>query len=182
MTREEALKAIKARVQNGNLVKHMLAVEAVMRALARRFGEDEEAWGLAGLLHDIDVELTRDDMQTHSRLGADMVRELSVGEAIVQAVLRHNEAHGLPPETKMDKALFCADPLTGLVTATALVHPERLGGLEARSVLKRYKAKAFAAGVNREQMAKCDQLGLSLEEFVQLGIEAMRGVRDELGL
>jgi len=183
MTREEALDSVKANVENPNLVKHMLATEAIMRALARRFGEDEEEWGLTGLLHDIDVELTEGDMKTHSKLGADLARELGASEAMAHAILCHNEAHGIPLATKLDKALFCADPLTGLITAAALVRPDKkLAGLEAKSVLKRFKEKSFAAGASREQISRCSEIGLELNEFVQLGLEAMQGIADDLGL
>ncbi len=183
MTREEALDSVKANVENPNLVKHMLATEAIMRALARRFGEDEEEWGLTGLLHDIDFELTEGDMKTHSKLGADLARELGASEAMAHAILCHNEAHGIPLATKLDKALFCADPLTGLITAAALVRPDKkLAGLEAKSVLKRFKEKSFAAGASREQISRCSEIGLELNEFVQLGLEAMQGIADDLGL
>jgi len=183
MTREEALDSVKANVENPNLVKHMLATEAIMRALARRFGEDEEEWGLTGLLHDIDMELTEGDMKTHSKLGADLARELGVSEAMAHAILCHNAAHGIPPVTKLDKALFCTDPLTGLITAAALVRPDKkLAGLEAKSVLKRFKEKSFAAGASREQISRCSEIGLELNEFVQLGLEAMQGIADDLGL
>jgi len=183
MTREEALASVKANVENQNLVKHMLATEAIMRALAKRLGEDEEEWGLTGLLHDIDVELTEGDMKTHSKLGADLVKELGASEAIAHAILCHNEAHGIPLETRLDKALFCADPLTGLIIAAALVRPDKkLAGLEANSVLKRFKEKGFAAGANREQISRCSELGLELGEFIELGLEAMQGIADDLGL
>jgi len=183
MTREEALDSVRANVENENLVKHMLATEAIMRALARRFGEDEEEWGLTGLLHDIDVELTEDDMSTHSRLGADIARELGASERMARAILCHNEAHGIPRETMLDKALFCADPLTGLIIAGALVRPDKkLAGLEAKSVRKRFKEKSFAAGANREQIALCSELGLELDEFIEMGLEAMKGIARSLGL
>ena len=183
MTREEALDSIKANVENENLVKHMLATEAIMRALARHLGEDEEEWGLTGLLHDIDMELTEGDMNTHSKLGADLVRELGASEAMAHAILCHNETHGIPCETKLDKALFCADPLTGLIVAAALVRPDKkLAGLEAKSVRKRFKEKSFAAGVDREQVSRCSQIGLELDEFIELGLEAMKGIADDLGL
>ena len=183
MNREEALDSVKANVENENLVKHMLATEAIMRSLARRFSEDEEEWGLTGLLHDIDVELTEGDMASHSRLGADLARELGASEAMAQAILKHNEAHGLNPETSMEKALVCADPLTGLITAAALVRPEKkLASLEASSVSKRFKEKSFAAGAGREQIAKCSELGLELDDFIGLGLEAMQGISDDLGL
>ena len=183
MTREEALDSVRDNVENENLVKHMLATEAIMEALARRFGEDEEEGGLTGLLHDIDIELTEGDMSSHSRLGADLVREMGASEAMVQAILRHNAAHGVPMETKLDKALFCADPLTGLITAATLVRPDKkLAGVEAKSVGKRFKEKSFAAGASREQIASCSELGLELDEFIELGLKAMQGIAPDLGL
>jgi len=183
MTREEALDSVKANVENQNLVKHMLATEAIMRALAKRLGEDEEVWGLTGLLHDIDVELTEGNMKTHSKLGADLAKELGASEAMAHAILCHNETHGIPLETRLDKALFCADPLTGLIIAAALVRPDKkLAGLEANSVLKRFKEKSFAAGANREQISRCSEIGLELGEFIELGLVAMQGIADDLGL
>jgi putative nucleotidyltransferase with HDIG domain len=183
MTREEALAAVQERVKNANLIKHMLASEAILGALARRLGGDPQEWALAGLLHDIDVELTGGDMARHSKEGAELLRGMGISPDIVQAVLSHNEAHGVPQESLMDKALFCADPLTGLIVAVALVRPDRLAGLTAASVLKRFKEKRFAAGANREHMALCQEwLGLGLEEFVSLGVEAMRGIAADLGL
>ena len=183
MTREEALDSVKANVENENLVRHMLATEAIMRALARRLGDDEEEWGLTGLLHDIDMELTGADMRSHSKLGADLARELGASEAIAHAILCHNEAHGVPMETKLDKALFCADPLTGLITTAALVRPDKkLAGLEARSVIKKFKEKSFAAGVNRQQISLCSEIGLELGEFIELGLVAMQGIAADLGL
>ena len=183
MNRKEAFDSIEANVENRNLIKHMLATEAIMRALAKKFSEDKEEWGLAGLLHDIDVELTEGDMANHSKLGADLVREMGVSKTVVQAVLCHNEAHGITCETKLDKALYCTDPLTGLITAAALVHPDRkLAGVEVKSVRKRFREKSFAAGVRREQIAGCSELGLELDEFIEMGLKAMKGIAKELGL
>ncbi len=183
MDREGALVSIRANVENENLIKHMLATEAIMRAMARRLGEDEEEWGLTGLLHDIDVELTDGDMSSHSKLGADLVREMGAGESMAKAVLTHNEAHGVPRETMLEKALFCADPLTGLIIAATLVRPDKkMANLEAKSVRKRFKEKSFAAGAGREQIASCGEIGLELDEFVGLGVEAMKGIAAELGL
>jgi putative nucleotidyltransferase with HDIG domain len=183
MNREEALESIRANVENENMVRHMLATEAIMRALARQLGGDEEEWGLTGLLHDIDVELTGGDMTSHSKLGADMVREMGGSQAMARAILSHNEAHGVPLETKLDKALFCTDPLTGLITAAALVRPDKkLASVEAKSVKKRFKEKSFAAGANREQMARCSDLGIELDDFIELGLKAMRGIAADLGL
>ncbi len=183
MTRDEALASIRANVENQNLINHMLATEAIMRALARRFGQDEEEWGLTGLLHDIDVELTEDAPSTHSKLGADIARELGASDRMAQAILCHNEAHGIPCQTLLDKALFCADPLTGLIVAAALVRPDKkLAELSADSVMKRFGEKRFAAGANREQIAQCSELGLELEDFIALGLEAMQGIAEDIGL
>ena len=183
MNREEALQSVRTNVENENLVRHMLATEAIMRALARRPGEDEKEWGLTGLLHDIDVELTGGDMTSHSKLGADLVRDMGGSPAMARAILSHNEAHGMPLETKLDKALFCADPLTGLITAAALVRPDKkLASVEAKSVKKRFKEKSFAAGANREQISQCSNLGIELDEFIELGLKAMRDIAADLGL
>ena len=183
MTREEALKSIKANIENENSIKHMLATEAIMRALAKHLGEDEEEWGLTGLLHDIDMELTEGDMNTHSKLGADLAKELGASEAMVHAILCHNEAHGIPRETKLDKALFCVDPLTGLITAAALVRPDKkLASLEAKSVIKKFKQKGFAAGANRQQIALCSEIEIEFAQFIELGLMAMQGIAADLGL
>ena len=183
MNRDEALKAIREKVKNENLIRHMLATEAIMRALAKRFGGDEEEWGIAGLLHDIDVEVVDNDMKEHSKVGADLVRQLGASEAIAHSILTHNEAHGVPTTTNMDKALFCADPLTGLITASALVRPEKkLAAVEAKSVRKRFKEKSFAAGANRENIATCSNFGIELDEFIDLALKAMQGIAGDLGL
>ena len=183
MTRDEALKTIREKVKNENLVRHMIATEAIMVALSKRFGADEQEWGLAGLLHDIDIELLNGDMKDHSRLGSEMVRQMGASEAISHAILTHNEAHGVAAESQMDKALFCADPVTGLITASALVRPDRkLAGVEAKSVRKRFKEKSFAAGANRQNIAACSALGIELDEFIELSVKAMQGASAELGL
>jgi uncharacterized protein len=180
--REKVLESIHTNVQDKNMIKHMLATEAIMRALARRLGENEDDWGITGLVHDIDSELVEGDMNTHSRLGADIAEELGVSDAMAHAVLCHNEAHGIPCESRLDKALFCADPLSGLITAAALIRPDRLTGLTTKSVMKRFRERSFAAGVNRDQVAQCQEIGLELEEFIGLGIEAMQRISFDLEL
>jgi putative nucleotidyltransferase with HDIG domain len=183
MDREAALKAIRENVKNENLIKHMLATEAIMRALARQFNENEDEWGLAGLLHDIDVELTNADLAIHSKPGAEMAKQLGASEPVCHAILVHNEAHGVPCVSLMDKALFCADPLTGLITAGALIRPDKkLAGVEAKSIRKRFKEERFAAGANRAQIAKCSDIGLELDAFIELGLAAMKTVAGDLGL
>lgn len=183
LTRDEAFDLIKDRIGTKNLIKHVLAVEAVMRRLARHFGEDEDKWGLAGLLHDIDYEETKGDPEAHSMVGADMVEGLGVDPDIVQAVRAHNEIHKLPRETRMAKALYCSDPLTGLIVAAALISPEKnLESIDTKFVLNRFGEKSFARGANRETIMACSDLGLTLEEFIEFGLEAMKEIRDDLGL
>jgi putative nucleotidyltransferase with HDIG domain len=182
MNRNEILDSVRANIQDENTVKHMLATEAIMRAMAKRLGGNEEEWGLTGLLHDIDMELVEGDLNTHGKLGADIANELGATEEMTHAILCHNEAHGIPRKTDLDKALFCVDPLTGLITASALVRPDKLTGLTAKSVMKHFRQPKFAAGANREQIALCQELGLELEEFITLGIEAMNDISSQLGL
>jgi len=183
LEREEALDSVKANVEGKDSIKHMLATEAIMRAMARRFGEDEREWGLTGLLHDIDIELINGDMYSHSKLGADLVRELGASEAMTHAILSHNWRHGVPLETKLDKALVCADALPKLIAAAALVHPgKKLAGLEAKSVAERFKEEDFAPEANRERLALCREIGLELGEFIELGLVAMQAIAADLGL
>lgn len=182
VTREEALKLAKSNL-SPNLYKHSLAVEAVMRRLAAHFGEDGERWGLAGLLHDIDYEETKGDPDRHSLKSGEIVKGLGFDEEMVQAVEAHNERHGLPRETRMAKALYCSDPLTGLIVASALIHPsKKLEPITPEFVLNRYHEKSFARGANRNTISACDALGLTLEEFVRLGLDAMKSISGDLGL
>jgi len=183
MNREEALKLVQEKIQNQNLVKHCLAVEVCMRGLAEKFGESPDKWGLAGLLHDIDYEETKNDPQKHSLIGAEMLEKLGLDKEICAAVKTHNERHGIAPESKMAKALFCVDPLTGLIVAAVLVLPtKKIVDLTAENVLNRFKEKAFARGANREIISRCSDIGLTLEQFVEIGLEAMQNIADELGL
>ncbi len=178
------MELLEQNVQNQNLIKHSLAVEAIMRALARRFGEDQEKWALAGLLHDIDYEKVKEDLSQHSLLGAEMLKELGLDEDICQAVKVHNEAHGIPPQTLIEKALFVADPFTGLIVAATLVLPsKKIKDLTVENVLNRFKEKSFARGADREIIIKCEELlDLKLEVFVKIGLEAMQGIDQELSL
>jgi hypothetical protein len=183
LTREEAYELLTGYLTTKNLINHSLAVEAVMRRLARHFGEDEELWGLAGLLHDIDYDRTKDDPEKHSLIGAEILQEKGLPEELVYAVKVHNEIHGLPRKSLLDKALYATDPLTGLIVAGALIRPEKkLEAVKVKSLMKRFNEKAFARGANREQIASCSELGLTLEEFLTMGLEAMQGVAGEMGL
>ncbi|MBO8129394.1 MAG: HDIG domain-containing protein [Peptococcaceae bacterium] len=184
MQREEALALLKKNVKNKNLQKHCLAMEAVMRRLAEYFNEDVELWGLAGLLHDIDYDRTKDDPARHSIEGAQMLEELGLPEEVVYAVKVHNDYHGLPRKSLLDKALYAADPMTGFIVAAALIRPEKkLAAVDVDFLMKRFKEKAFARGARREPMKGCkEELGLSLEEFLGLGLEAMQKNAEVLGL
>lgn len=183
MNREEALNLVKEKIKNENLVKHCLAVEACMRALAEKFGEPSDKWALAGLLHDIDYEETKDNPEKHSLNGAKMLEELGLDKEIVEAVKTHNEMHGIAPESKMAKALYSVDPLTGLIVASVLVLPsKKISDLTPENVLNRFKEKAFARGANREIINKCIDLNLDLKEFVEICLKAMQGIAGELGL
>jgi putative nucleotidyltransferase with HDIG domain len=183
MTRDEALALVREYVKNENLVKHMLSVEAAMRFYAAKFGEDGELWGLAGLLHDFDWEI-HPTLAEHPQAGEPILRQRGVPEAIIRAVLSHADHTGVPRQTRMEKALYACDEVTGLVTAVALVRPSRsLLDLEASSVKKKWKDKTFAAGANRAEIEKAaSEFGLDLWEHVGNVILAMRGIAPELGL
>jgi putative nucleotidyltransferase with HDIG domain len=183
MERKDVLLAIESNIENTSTVKHMLATEAIMGALAQCFGEDADEWGLTGLLHDIDVELTEDDPKSHGMLGADMARDLGADDKVAKAILCHNEIHGIPCKTLMEKALYCSDPLTGLITASVMVQSDRkIAGLSVNSLKKRFKEKRFASGADRERIALCSEINLGLDEFLSIGLEAMQSVADKLEL
>jgi len=181
MTREEGLAAIRERVGNRNLIKHMLATEAVMRALAEHFGEDADSWALAGLLHDVDYDETFEDFPRHGFRSVEILEPLDVGDDVLHAIKAH-PGH-VEAESKMAKGLYAVDPLTGLIVAAALIHPDKkLASIDTQFVLNRIKEKLFAKGANREQIMTCDRLGMSLEEFVDRSLKAMQDISKELGL
>ena len=183
MTRDEAWALLTEFAQSDSLRKHALAVEAAMRAYARKFGEDEEYWGIVGLLHDFDWEV-HPALPDHPLKGADILRARGVDEALIHDIISHADHSGVPRDTALRKALFAVDELTGFITATALVRPSRsLDDLEARSVVKKLKEKSFAAAVNREELrAGAEALGVDFAEHVQFVIEAMRPIGPALGL
>ncbi len=181
MTRTEAYELVTSMVTNRNLLKHMLATEACLRGLARRLGEDEEKWGIAGLLHDVDYDQTKDDTSKHGHIGAEILAGKGVEPEIIQAVKAHVCA--VPIQSKLDRALYAADPITGLIVAAVLMHPTRkIANVDAEFILRRYKEKKFAAGANREQIASCIELSLSLEEFAAICVASMQQIAPDLGL
>jgi putative nucleotidyltransferase with HDIG domain len=184
MDRETAYAIVKEFVKSESLIKHMLSVEAAMRAYAVKYGEDPEVWGLTGLLHDFDWEI-HPDLTGHPLQGAPILRERGVPENIVRCILSHGSAPGLPPrETQMDKALSAVDELTGLITACVLVRPSRsLHDLTPNSVRGKWKDKAFAAAINRAEIEEATKdLGVDLNEHIATVIAAMRTIAPELGL
>ena len=184
ISRSEALELLTTHVKNERMLAHSLASEAVMRALALRLGQDVEKWGLAGLLHDLDVEITSADPFTHALVAAQMLEKLGLDEDIIDAIRMHNEAAtGMERNTLFQHALAAAETITGLITATSLVYPDKkVASVKAKSVTKRMKEKAFATSVNRENIMECEQIGLSLDEFAALSIDAMVTIADKIGL
>jgi putative nucleotidyltransferase with HDIG domain len=181
MDRNEALALLKKHMNNKNMIKHCIAVEGEMIALAQHFGEDEELWGLTGLLHDIDYEETNADPELHAELGAQMLEKENMPAELVHAVRAHNDK--APIKSRLDRALFAADPLSGLIVAAALMHPEKkLSAMDAGFILRRFKEKSFAAGANRDQIKTCSELNLSLEGFITICLKGMVDKADELGL
>ncbi len=181
MTRDEALKLVKEHIKNKNLFKHCLAVEAGMRGVARFLNENEEKWGLAGLLHDLDYEKTKNNPEKHALVTVEILQGLGFkDEDILNAILAHAEKK--EAQKPIEIALYAVDPLTGLIVASALVHPEKLSGLTVKNVLNRFKEKSFARGANREAIRTCEKLGLSLERFVEIVLEEMKKIKEELGL
>lgn len=180
ISREDAYKLVQEKVKQKNLVKHILAVEAVMRALAEHFDEDVEYWGLTGLLHDLDYSKTVDHPEKHTFLTEEWLNDYDIPDDMMHAIRAH-PGH-IPCETKLDWALYCSDPVTGLIVAGVLMHPsKKLTHVDEGYMLRRFKEKRFAAGANREQIMKCEELGLSLEEFIGLALNGMRSISDELG-
>lgn len=181
MDRPAAWNLIQSSVHNPNLLKHMLATEACLRALARRLNQDEEKWGLAGLLHDLDYEETKDDPTRHALIAAQILARHGVDPEVIQAVKAHSG--NVPPVSLLDRAILATDPVTGFIVAAALMHPtKKLADVDLEFLLRRFREKRFAAGANRAQIQTCTQLGLSLEEFLTICLQAMRSIAAELGL
>jgi putative nucleotidyltransferase with HDIG domain len=183
MNREEALAIVREYVKNENLVRHMLAVESAMRFYAEKLDQDVEKWCITGLLHDFDWEI-HPTLEKHPQAGAPILRERGVPEEIVHAILSHADHTGVPRQSIMEKALMACDEITGLIVAVALVRPSRsLSDLKVKSVKKKWKDKAFAAGVDRDDIERfTEEFGVELWEHVGNVITAMRTIAPELGL
>jgi putative nucleotidyltransferase with HDIG domain len=184
LNRAKAVNLLQAYCTEEVLIKHSLATEAVMQALARHLGHDPEQWGIAGLLHDLDYDATKEDPARHTLVTEEILRTQQVDEEIIDAIKAHNaEALRRAREKPFHFAVICAESITGLIVATALVYPDKkLSSVKPTSVLKRIKEKGFARGVNREGIRECEKLGLSLEEFAVLSLMAMQEIHEQLGL
>ncbi len=185
MKREEALDLLRSYVKNDKLIAHCLASEAVLRALAERMDADPDQWALAGLLHDLDVEITGADPKVHALEGAKILEQKGIDPEVVEAIRLHNEEaeHDGERHKPLHHALAAGETVTGLITATALVYPDKkVAGVKPKSITKRMKEKAFAASVNRDTIRECEKLGLSLQEFVEISLNAMKKIGPQIGL
>jgi len=183
MNRDETITLIRSNVKNRNIFRHMLAVEAIMRALAEHLGEDEDLWGLTGLIHDIDYEKTADNFKEHGVLAQKILKDKVPDEAL-RAILAHNhENTGVKPETTLDKALIAADAISGLIVACALVMPsKRVMDVKLRTVKRKFKDKDFARGADRKRIILCEELGIPREKFFEIALKAIQRVSKDLGL
>ena len=184
MTRNEAEELLRKYVKSERMLDHSIASEAVLRALARRLGRDEERWGLAGLLHDIDIEVVGGDLSRHGLEAERILTEAGIDPEMVAAVKSHNEAVcGAARNTELQHALAAGETITGLIVATALVYPDKkIANVKVKSITKRMKEKAFAASVNRDTIRECEKIGLPLDEFVEISLGGMREIADRIGL
>jgi len=180
LPREQALALLRQYIKNDRMINHSLASEAVLKAMARRLGRDEEKWGQAGLLHDLDVEVTNADPFVHGLETARLLSEMGMDEDVVEAIKLHNEmAATIPRTSEFHHALAAGETITGLITATSLVYPDKkVSSVKPKSVVKRMKEKAFAASVKRENILECELIGIPLEEFAELAIKAMAEISD----
>jgi putative nucleotidyltransferase with HDIG domain len=184
MNRDQALELVRKYVKNENLVRHMLAVEAAMAAYAQKWGENEQEYRVAGLLHDFDWEI-HPTLEGHPQKGSEILRQEGVSEELIRAILSHAPHTGITRETKLEKSLFATDELTGLITTTALVRPsKKIADVEVKSIKKKWKDKSFAAGVNRSEVEEgARELGVDLwDEHVPLVLSAMQDIAPDLGL
>ena len=184
MSREEALSLLREHVKNPNLIKHCLASEAVLGALADHLGEDRQKWSMAGLLHDLDVEMTNADLRIHGRETVKILAEKGLDPEMIEAIGLHNETSaGRKRSTPFHHALAAGETITGLIIATALVYPDKkLSGVKPKSIIKRMKEKAFAASVNRDIIRECERIPIPLDRFAEISLKAMQSISEDLGL
>lgn len=184
ISRDESVALLQEYIKNDRMFAHSLASEVVMRAVANRLGENENEWGIAGLLHDIDVEVTNADMKIHGLKAVEILKGKGYKPEIIEAIKMHNEeATGTERSEKFHHALAACETITGLIFATTLVYPDKkLSSVKAKSITKRMKEKIFAASVKRENIMECEKIGIPIDEFAEISLKAMQEISDELGL
>lgn len=187
MDRQKAVEILNKYLVSEHLIKHSYAVESVMRELAKKYEPDKEAlWAMTGLMHDLDADMVdyRNHPELHGKKTVELLKEHSFGtEEMYHSICAHNEDSGVAIETKMDRAIYAADPITGFITAITLVYPDKkLASVKVKSITKRMDEVRFAAGANRDAMRSIEQLGMSFNEFAELSLKAMQGISEELGL
>lgn len=184
MTREEALALLQEHIKSQNLIRHNIAVGFIMKALAKKFGENEEDWELAGMLHDLDWEKTKDDFNNHTKVAKEILEKTDLKPEIINAIYVHNHIHGFTPQTLLEKTLYCVEELSGLITAAALIQPDKkLASVTVDSVLKKFKSKSFAAGVDRKIILLCKEyINMELPELIEISLSAMKERAEEIGL
>ena len=181
MNRDTALELVKKYLKNKNLIKHSLSVEACMRSMANKFNQDEDKWGLAGILHDLDYEITEKSPELHTTETVKILQDLDIDAEVICTIQAH--AGQIPCKTKMEWSIFSIDPLTGLIIAATLMHPsKKLKEIDLGFVKRRYKEKSFARGARREDIEQIREIGMDLDEFIIVCLEAMQGISEELGL
>jgi putative nucleotidyltransferase with HDIG domain len=183
LTREEAFKLVKKNVTKRNIVYHILAVEAIMKSLAKHFEKDGHLWGLTGLLHDIDYEKTENTPEKHAVLATDVLKELAPKE-VIRAIKAHNYQYTqIKPETEMEKALIACDAVSGLLVACALVMPsKKIADVTVKTVMKKFKAKDFARGVDRNRLLFCEEIGIPREKFFEIALNGLKNISSGIGL
>lgn len=183
LDREHGYELLTKYLRNENLIKHSLAVEAILKDMAKYLNEDEELWGIVGLLHDLDYEYTKDDPEKHATIAAQILDGLTSKE-VTHAIESHNYQHtNQVPETLLDKSLIAADTVSGLVIATALVIPsKKLADVELKTLLHKFRDKSFAKGCNRKKIELCEDVGIELEDFLTLSLKSLKRISDSLDL
>jgi len=183
LDRDQGFELLKKYLKNENLIKHSLAVEAILKKMAKKLREDDELWGLTGLLHDLDYDYTKENPEKHATISAEILEGL-VPIDIVKAIRSHNYQHTTQvPETLLDKSLIAADAVSGLIIATALVMPtKKLSDVETKSLINKFKDNSFARGCNRKKIELCEDVGLNLQDFLGLSLDALKSIADTLGL
>lgn len=181
---KKGLEILKNYVKNEKMISHCIASSAIMKKLAKIFNEDENKWALAGLLHDVDVELTNGDPNTHGQVAKEILKKYNIDNEIIEAISLHNEVSAKEPRSKpFHHALAAAETISGLIFATALVYPtKKISSVKPSSVIKRMKEKRFAASVKRENIMECEKIGIPLDKFVEIALDALKEIENELTL